>query len=406
MDKRIKSLLILAVCIVNTVVVFGQATSADLEKIRVDKSGDFKYWNAESPTLSALKDFVQKVTDENSDTYVPVSDRIAAFDIDGTLACETAPSYMGMSLYMYRHFQDSAYTPKGEGLEIALLIRDFLDGKISPTTELNIRFHEQNQLSFAGMTQQEYCNYVKNFISTTPVSGYDNLLWETAIYWPMLEVVSYLRSNDFTVFLVSGSERDACRVMFCDITGIPPYHVLGTDIHYVMENQEGLTEEFETESYPYQPGERVERGAMHVLNTSVNKLACITRNIGKQPILSWGNSSGDYPMFHFTTFENPYPSIIFCNLCDDTERENGNPSKANKVRTICNENSWHAVSMRDEWATIYGYDVKRTVQPSTVTNATTTSHSNTDKYSLSGAKIYAPQSFDIVISDNQKWIVK
>lgn len=402
MNKLIKSLLIIAICVVETTSVFGQTTCADLAKIQVGKDGNFKYWNPESPALSALKDFVQKVTDENSDMFVPVSDRIAAFDIDGTLACETAPSYMGMSLYMYRHFQDSTYKPEGEGLEVALLIRDFLDGKVAPTTELNIRFHEQNQLSFAGMTQQEYCNYVKDFISKTPVSGYDNLLWEAAIYWPMLEVVSYLKSNDFTVFLVSGSERDACRVMFCDITGIPPYHVMGTDIHYVMENQESLTEEFETESYPYVPGERVERGKMHVLNTSINKLACITRNIGKQPILSWGNSSGDYPMFHFTTFDNPYPTIIFCNLCDDTERENGNPSKADKVRGICNENSWHPVSMRDEWTTIYGDDVKRTPQPTSVSTPNATSASYSDTYSLSGTKVYTPKPGDIVISGNKK----
>lgn len=355
----IKPIIIFLALFLCNVHASAQYTCEELANIQVDRNGAFRYWKHGSPSLAALKAFVSEVTNEQSKNFVPECDRIATFDIDGTLACETAPSYMGMDLYMYRHFCDSTYTPEGEGLEVALLIRDFLEGKVAATTELNIRYHQQNQLSFAGMTQQEYCAYVKDFITKTHVRGYDNLHWQCAVYWPMLEVISYLKNNGFTVFLVSGSERDACRVMMCDITGLPPYQVLGSDVHYVMEHQNVLTEQIDTESYTYIPGERVQRGAMHVVNTSVNKLACITRNIGKQPILSWGNSSGDYPMFHFTKTGNPYPSIVFCNLCDDTKRENGKPAKAEKVNNICKENGWYPVSMRNEWKTIYGSRVHR-----------------------------------------------
>lgn len=380
---------------------FAQPSRDDLRAIKVGKDGNFRYWKQDSPSLMALRAFVSKVTDETSESFVPVCDRIAAFDIDGTMMCETAPSYMGMNLYIYRHFQDPSYTPEEEGKEVAELIRGFLAGEVEGTTELNIRFHKQNQLSFAGMSQREYCDYVKAFVSSAKVSGYNNLTWECAIYWPMLEVVSYLQSNDFTVFFVSGSERDACRVLFCDITDIPPYHVLGSDVHYVMEGQEGITtEQFDTESYPYVPGERVERGEMHVINTSVNKLACITRNIGKQPILSWGNSSGDYPMFHHTQTDNPYPSIVFCNLCDDTVRENGNTSKATKVANKCKEYGWNSVSMRNEWTTIYGDEVLRD-NPTAIQNVEA-QNAPAVSYDLTGKMAIAPKSNSIIVWDGKK----
>lgn len=388
-----------------SVALFAQPSRDDLHTIKVGKDGNFKYWKQDSPSLKALKTFVSKVTDEASESFVPICDRIATFDIDGTMMCETAPSYMGMDLYLYRHFQDSNYTPEGEGKKVAELIRGFLVGEVEGTTELNIRFHKQNQLSFAGMTQKEYCDYVKAFVSTAKVSGYNDLTWECAIYWPMLEVVSYLQNNDFTVFFVSGSERDACRVLFCDITDIPPYRVLGSEVHYVMAGQEGVTtEQFDTESYPYVPGERVERGEMHVINTSVNKLACITRNIGKQPILSWGNSSGDYPMFHLTQIDNSYPSIVFCNLCDDTVRENGNTSKATKVANKCKEYGWNSVSMRDEWTTIYGDEVKR-INPTAISHVEAQS-TPTVLYDQTGKLVIVPIPNSIIIANRKKVLTK
>ena len=78
-----------------------------------------------------------------------------------------------------------------------------------------------------------------------------------------------------------------------------------------------------------------------------------------KPILSWGNSTGDFPMFHYTNIDNPRPHISSCLLCDDLVRELGNMGKAEKCRKACEDNGWVPVSMRDEWATIYGDDVKR-----------------------------------------------
>ena len=78
-----------------------------------------------------------------------------------------------------------------------------------------------------------------------------------------------------------------------------------------------------------------------------------------QPVLSFGNSSGDAAMANFVLDENPYKSAAFMLCCDDTERENGNPEKAEKMRKTCEENGYTAISMKNDWTTIYGENVTK-----------------------------------------------
>jgi hypothetical protein len=89
----------------------------------------------------------------------------------------------------------------------------------------------------------------------------------------------------------------------------------------------------------------------------MNKVAVIAQEIGIQPVLAFGNSSGDYSMGKYTTTDNPYRSMAFMLCCDDTERENGNVEKAAKMVKTCEENGWIPISMKNDWKTIYGVDV-------------------------------------------------
>lgn len=79
-----------------------QPTREQLAQIRVDKEGNFKYWNGDAAALAQLKAFVAAVTTEGSEQYVPVRDRLAVFDMDGTLLCETAPFYMNWLVMLHR----------------------------------------------------------------------------------------------------------------------------------------------------------------------------------------------------------------------------------------------------------------------------------------------------------------
>ena len=91
----------------------------------------------------------------------------------------------------------------------------------------------------------------------------------------------------------------------------------------------------------------------------MNKVSAIVREIGRQPVLAFGNSSGDSAMLNYTINGNKYKSAAFFLLCDDLERELGNLGKAEKCRKLADENGWIPVSMRKDFVTIYGDNVTR-----------------------------------------------
>ena len=337
----------------------GEVTRAFLSRIRVGKDGRFQYWNQDSRALKELKAFVATVTDPNCKGYVPPQDRVATFDVDGTLLCETAPYYFNWMLFFHRYLHDSTFTPPEEDRLWAAEAEEYVLANRKNKKEWGLKQQELQAIGFRGMTDVQFSEYVSNFINNENVVGLSNLKWGTALYWPMIEVVSYLVANDFVVFLCSGVDRDVCRVISEGIYEIPKYHMIASDVNYVLENQPEWIEMVSSEDYNYTPGEEVQRGDFMQLNTAINKIIKMRRELGQKPILSWGSSGGDYPMFHYTNRDNKYPHISFCLLCDDTERELGNEDKALKCKAECEKNGWIPVSMKNEWWTIYGPQVKR-----------------------------------------------
>ena len=91
----------------------------------------------------------------------------------------------------------------------------------------------------------------------------------------------------------------------------------------------------------------------------MNKVSVIEQEIGQQPVLSFGNSSGDSSMANFVITNNKYKSAAYMLCCDDLKRENGNTEKAEKMKKSCEENGWTAISMKDDWKTIYGDSVTK-----------------------------------------------
>lgn len=106
-------------------------------------------------------------------------------------------------------------------------------------------------------------------------------------------------------------------------------------------------------------------------------------------------------MFHYTNQDNPLPHISFCLICDDQTREFGNPGKAEKCRSACEQYGWVPVSMKNEWTTIYGDDVVVTG----ITAAQADAKKSSTIYKVSGQKITAPKDNEIYIEGGKK-IVK
>ena len=177
-----------------------------------------------------------------------------------------------------------------------------------------------------------------------------------AFYKPMLQVIDYLQENEFTVYIVSGTDRLITRGLAEGVVNIPLSQMIGSDESLVASHQgdeDGL-------EYTFSKDDKVTTGGEFLIkNLKMNKVSIIEQEIGVQPVLCFGNSSGDAAMANYTISNNPYKSMAYMLCCDDTERENGNIEKADKMRASCEENGYTAISMKNDWTTIYGDGVTK-----------------------------------------------
>ena len=332
------------------------ATRTEIAALKAPKSGNLRYWAKNSVAKEKLVSYVKDVTDKESKNFIPVADRVAVFDMDGTFLCETAPYYFDHMLFLQRALHDKSYTPSQDDRDFALGLERWLEDR-SKSDNLGSSAPHQSSV-FVGTSYTDYEAYVKRFMET-PVDGLAPLKWGEAFYLPMVEVIKYLQANSFKVYVVSGSERELCRILVCDVLNIPTENVIGTDIKTLATHQ-GETDGLQ---YTYQKGDSLVRGGFVIKNLKMNKVSAIVREIGRQPVLAFGNSSGDSAMLNYTTNGNKYRSAAFFLLCDDLERELGNEKKAAKCKDLADANGWIPVSMKDDFKTIYGDNVVRTAKP-------------------------------------------
>ena len=313
-------------------------------------------WTDSAPLKKQLTDFMKSITAEGSNDFIPVKDRIAVFDMDGTLCCETDPGYFDHKLLYYRVTEDPDYKDKASAEEKAVCekIKTYFETGEYPKG-LDVEHGKAVATAFKGMTPEEFDAYVKKY-KEQPTIGYNNMKYGEAFYKPMLQVVDYLQANDFKVYVVSGTDRLITRGLCDGVLDIPPSQMIGSDESFVATNQgdkDGL-------DYTFTKDDKVITGGEFIIkNLKMNKVSVIEREIGQQPVLCFGNSSGDGAMANFTITNNKYQSGAYLLCCDDLERENGNQKKADSMRESCEKNGWTAVSMKDDWKTIYGDNVTK-----------------------------------------------
>ena len=316
-------------------------------------------WEDDAPAKQAIISYMRAITDENSNDFIPVARRIAVFDLDGTLYCETDPNYFDHLLLAHRVLEDENYKDKASEFE-KKVADDVLvmneTGKQAENMEVN--HGRAVASSFKGFTPEEFYDYIAEY-KKTPMNSYEGMTLGEAFYEPMLQIVEYLEANDFTVYIVSGTDRFIVRGLVKDSKlDIPFNHIIGSDETLIAPDQgdmDGL-------NYVYDDNDKVVFGGDFIIkNLKMNKVTVIVQEIGVQPVLSFGNSTGDSSMAEYVTTDNKYKSLAFMLCCDDTERENGNKEKADKMISLCEQYDWIPVSMKNDWKTIYGEGVtKRT----------------------------------------------
>ncbi len=326
----------------------------------VDLAESFPSWNADSTSLKELVDFVADCTDESSPNYLEPAERVATFDMDGTILCEKAPVYVDYCLTMYRVLDDPSYQATDEERDAMQQIRDHAYSEGETFHPATLTKDDLIASAFAGMTQEEFRAYVLDFAGKTDAVGFEGMTYGESFYKPMLEVISFLKANDFDVWMVSACEREVVRALV-ERFDIPYDHVVATDVPY---NASGKGDE-EADEYNMGREEEMLLGAPldDVECGKSGKSAAIAREIGKRPVLAFGNSSGDYSMLNYAEGNPKHEGKGFFIVCDDTEREYGSDEKARGFYDEAKKQGWTAISMAGDWATIYGENVKKTSLP-------------------------------------------
>ncbi len=305
-------------------------------------------WN-EGPAKQSIVNFVEKVTKEGAPDFVPVPERIAVFDNDGTLWCEQ-PMPVQFYFALDRLKALAPEHPEWNTKEpfASLLKGDFktaLAGGDRAIIEFMLATH-------AGMTTDEFEKTVMDWIATArhPKTG---KLYTEMVYQPMLEVLAYLRANGFKTYIVSGGGIEFMRPWAEKVYGIPPEQVIGSSIKTKFEMRDGKPV-------------IVRLPELSFNDDKEGKPLGINLHIGRRPIAAFGNSRGDQEMLEYTQGGSGARFELLV-LHDDEVREypygpaQGLPDVklgafTQAVYDQAQKDGWTVVSMKNDWNTVFPSD--------------------------------------------------
>ena len=359
--KVLTALLLCALIVVGCLYALGVGWKTQPAATAASGEEMLSLWTEDAASKKALIEYIDAVTKEGGADFIPVEKRIAVFDLDGTLFCETDPNYFDYCLLKYRVLDDPDYKDKASDFEKEVANKIKEQNETGASFEgLEVDHGKAVASAFSGMTVDEFNAYIQEF-KKQPMPSFDGMNRGDGWYLPMLQVIEYLKANDFTVYVVSGTDRFIVRgIADHSPLDLPNGQIIGSDETLVASDQ-GDTDGLQ---YVYDDNDKLVLGGEFIVkNLKMNKVTVIMQEIGVQPVLSFGNSTGDGSMAEYATSNNPYQSLAFMLCCDDLERENGNEEKAQKMVDLCAEFDWVPVSMKNDWTTIYGDGVtKKTAQ--------------------------------------------
>ena len=296
-------------------------------------------WN-EGAAKARLLDFVKRVTEHGTADFVPPSDRIAAFDNDGTLWAEQ-PIYFQVQFALDRVKALAPEHPEWKDKEpfnhlIAGDMKAFMAGGEKSLMAVMAGAH-------SGMTTEEFEKIVKDWMAAAkhPKTG---RRYTEMVYQPMLEVLAYLRANGFKTFIVSGGGVEFMRAFAEKTYGIPPEQVIGSQGKLKFELRDGKPV-------------LVKLPEVQFVDDKEGKAVGIQTFIGRRPVMAFGNSDGDFQMLEWTTAGKGARFALIVHHTD-AEREwaYDRESHIGKLARGLDEGpgrGWTVVSMKVDWATIF-----------------------------------------------------
>jgi haloacid dehalogenase-like hydrolase len=305
-------------------------------------------WN-DGPAKQSIIAFVEKVTKPGSPDFVPVPERIAAFDNDGTLWGEQ-PMPVQLYFALDRVKALAPQHPEWKSREpFASLLRGDLQKALAGGDHALL---EIVMATHAGMTTAEFEQIVKDWIATAkhPKTGQ---LFTDMVYQPMLEVLSYFRANGFKNYIVSGGGIEFMRPWAGLTYGIPPEQVVGSSIKTKFEMRDGKPV-------------LMRLPELNFNDDKGDKPVGINQHIGRRPIAAFGNSNGDKEMLEYTQGGSGARFELLV-LHDDAAREYaygpalGLPEPRlgafpQVLYDQAKQSGWTVVSMKNDWSQVFPFE--------------------------------------------------
>ncbi|WP_322843617.1 HAD family hydrolase [Pseudomonas sp. B33.4] len=304
---------------------------------------------SDGPAKKNIIEFVQAVTDQTSKDFVKPGDRIAVFDNDGTLWSEQ-PAYFELLFAFDEVKRTAAQHPEWKTTQPFKAVLEN-DHKALAASGMEGLLKIVGA-THTGMTTEAFDDYAKTWLSQArhPKTGKP---YTEMIFQPMLEMLDYLRSQDFKTYIVSGGDTAFMRAFAEKVYGIPPEQVIGTTFITSFQYKDGKASIVRTPKLAHN-------------DDGPGKPESIDAVIGKRPILAFGNSDGDLQMLQWTAAGS---GKRFMGLVHHTDAKRewaydrqSDIGRLDKALDEANSRGWTVVDMASEWRRIYPFESPATGQ--------------------------------------------
>jgi hypothetical protein len=296
-------------------------------------------WN-DGPVKSAVLGFVERAV-----AQLPVEDRVAVFDNDGTLWCEK-PMPIQLDFFLRRLVVMAENDPSLRDRHPWKAARERDYGWLARVLEDHYAGDDTNLpvlaggllAAYANITVEQFDGEAAAFLRSARHPTLDRGYLECA-YAPMVELLGHLRDNGFSNYIASGGGRDFMRPISDEVYGIPREGVIGSAVALTYS--------------PEGPGGAITRqGAPDYLDDGPAKPVHIWTRTGRRPVLAAGNSNGDIEMLDYTQ-QPDRASLRLLLLHDDAAREYDYVGGAERALDRAAAEGWTVVSIKDDWARVF-----------------------------------------------------
>ena len=289
----------------------------------------------------SITDFVDRVTMRGSSDFVPVDQRIATFDNDGTLWCEQ-PIYIQVA---FAFDEVRRLAPQHPEWKKQQPFKNLLEGKMQLVADAGEKsLLEIVMATHSGMSVDDFSKTVLDWVTTAQHPRFKRPYIEF-VYQPMQELMRYLRGNDFKTFIVSGGGIEFMRPWVEKVYGIPPEQVVGSS---------GIVKfQMDANGKP----ELMKLDKIEFVDDGPGKPVGINRFIGRRPIFAFGNSDGDLQMLQWTAAG---PGARFAGIVHHTDEvreyaydRQSKIGKLDKAWDEAERRNWTIVDIKRDWKTIF-----------------------------------------------------